>query len=89
MEMPIWEKYSDLQEKIHELDKYVEELSGSSLIDYKTGLYTRRYISERIDEEIKRAERYQHFLTLVVIRIDEKFDLSKKLKNGNSEQVTI
>ena len=86
--MPIWEKYSDLQEKIHELDKYVDELSGSALIDYKTGLYTRRYIDERIDEEIKRAERYQHFLSLVVIHFDSNFNLSKKTQKKDSLQVT-
>jgi diguanylate cyclase (GGDEF)-like protein len=37
-------------------------------LDKKTGLYSDQYFYIRLDEEIHRAERYQHFLSIATIK---------------------
>jgi diguanylate cyclase (GGDEF)-like protein len=41
-----------------------------SITDNLTGLYVHRYFQERLREEMHRAERYRHFLSLILIDLD-------------------
>lgn len=45
-------------------------LSRSSITDELTGLYNRRYFTARLDEEVRRAKRYGHPLSLLICDID-------------------
>jgi len=45
-------------------------LSEKSITDDLTGLYNRRYLMERLDEELQRAKRYKYDISLLMIDID-------------------
>ncbi|CAN5271356.1 hypothetical protein BH09GEM1_BH09GEM1_32720 [soil metagenome] len=47
-----------------------EELRVLSTHDTLTGLYNRAYFTERLREELMRAERYQHDVTVAIIDLD-------------------
>ncbi len=47
-----------------------EELRKQSIMDELTGLYNRRYFNQKISDEMKRARRYGHPLSLLIIDID-------------------
>ncbi|MFH0803147.1 MAG: GGDEF domain-containing protein [bacterium] len=66
-----------LQFRGRELEKMVETLEDQnlsltemSITDSLTGLYNRRYFFQRLLEEIKRAERYHHPMSLIMADID-------------------
>lgn len=70
--------YSELQEKMGQLDEYSkklietnQKLSELSIKDELTTLYNRRYFDVRLKEEINRADRYNHDLSIVMIDIDD------------------
>ncbi|MEW6280906.1 MAG: GGDEF domain-containing protein [Candidatus Eremiobacterota bacterium] len=42
-----------------------------ALVDYTTGLHSGRYFSRRVDQELKRATRYGHCFSLVVMDLDD------------------
>jgi diguanylate cyclase (GGDEF)-like protein len=48
-----------------------EKLSGEALTDPLTGLYNRRYLSDRLGEEAARAQRYGGVFTLALMDIDD------------------
>ncbi len=50
--------------------KRSEELRVLSTHDTLTGLYNRAYFTERLREELGRAERYQHAVTVAIIDLD-------------------
>ena len=51
------------------------ELYGSVIFDRSTSLYTIRYFTERLDEELSRADRYRRFLSVVILEIANLQDL--------------
>lgn len=53
--------------ELNELNKKLEELS---ITDGLTGVYNHRHFYIRLEEEIKRAERYGHPLALIIADID-------------------
>ncbi|MDB9823011.1 diguanylate cyclase [Deltaproteobacteria bacterium] len=52
------------------LKKANEEIRILSITDPLTGIYNRRFLSENIPKEIKRAERYNHPLSVILCDID-------------------
>lgn len=42
----------------------------ASVVDQLTGIYNRRYFAERLDEEVSRACRHGHTLSIVLMKID-------------------
>lgn len=48
-----------------------EELERLSVTDGLTGLYNHGYFEQRLDEEIGRADRFGHVLSLIMIDIDD------------------
>lgn len=48
-----------------------EELERLSVTDRLTELYNHGYLQQRLDEEVGRAERFKHVLSLVMIDIDD------------------
>mgnify|MGYP000273452979 CR=1 FL=1 len=50
-----------------ELENYLTTIATT---DYLTGIYNRRHFSELANREIKRSSRYQHFLSVLMLDID-------------------
>ena len=70
--------HTELQEKMNTLNEYSKklidsniELSERSITDSLTGLYNRRHFEFRLREEISRAERFSHNLSLIMFDIDD------------------
>lgn len=61
------------------LSKLQNELHKTTDIDPASGAYTQRYFFNRIDEEIKRAQRYHRPLSMALLRIDQFENVSKTL----------
>lgn len=49
---------------------YIETIKNLSLIDPVTGVFSRRYMDERIPQEIKRAYRYERSLSVILVGIN-------------------
>ncbi|RZB35025.1 MAG: hypothetical protein SRB1_00793 [Desulfobacteraceae bacterium Eth-SRB1] len=70
--------HNELQEKMNKLNEYSRklidsniELSEYSVTDSLTALYNRRHFESRLREEISRAKRYGHNLSLIMFDIDD------------------
>ncbi|RII30498.1 MAG: diguanylate cyclase response regulator [Geobacter sp.] len=59
------------------LQKSLEEIRSLSLVDPVTGTYNRRFMDDRINQEIKRAYRYEHSLALILISINNFAQISE------------
>jgi RNA polymerase sigma-B factor len=53
--------------RAHDKNSSQEQLT---VVDNQTGTYNRNYFLERLDEEISRAHRYNHQLSVVLVRIN-------------------
>lgn len=66
--------YEGLEEKVKERTTELNELNRRlevlSITDGLTGVYNHRHFYTRLDEEMKRAERYGHSLSLIISDID-------------------
>lgn len=47
-----------------------KELQNLAITDQLTGLYNRRHFEHVFDEELRRAQRHEHFLALIMLDID-------------------
>jgi two-component system, cell cycle response regulator len=63
------------------LQKSLEEIRLFSLVDPLTGIFSRRYMDERIPQEIKRAYRYERSLSVILVEINRFQDLTSS--NGH------
>ncbi len=61
---------SDALKEIEQLQKKTVELEGTQITDPLTGLYNRTFLHKRLKEELARAKRYKHQLSLVLIDVD-------------------
>jgi two-component system cell cycle response regulator len=64
---------ADLQQAYEELahsKEEVERLNEMAYYDAKTGVRSYRFLAERLDEEVARAQRYSHPFTLILIDLD-------------------
>ncbi len=59
-----------IEERTRELNELNRTLKEISIRDGLTSLYNYRYFYERLDEEIKRAARYKHPLSLIMADVD-------------------
>ena len=67
--------FTNLQQKLDnpkviEMDLYEKTLL-SAVTDGLTGLYNHRYFQDRFEEEVERARRYQHPLSLLMLDLDD------------------
>jgi len=49
---------------------YLEKVYQAAITEDLTGLYNQRYLYKRLEEEINRARRFNHFLSLIFIDLD-------------------
>jgi len=52
-------------------DKMIKELQRLSIEDQLTGLYNSRHLFDQLDREIKRADRYNHKISLMFVDVDD------------------
>lgn len=69
------------------LHKLQAEVHQASNIDLVSGAYTRHYFFNRLDEELKRAQRYHRPFSMTLLRIDQFEDLSKSLDKKTSDAI--
>ena len=50
--------------------RYIETIKNLSLVDPVTGVFSRRYMDERIHQEIKRAYRYERSLSVILVGLN-------------------
>jgi len=77
LNLSFMEIFKEVQLKIHEANKYAQELSELSkklsqmaIKDGLTSLYNQIYIKERLDNELKRAHQFNQPLAILMIDID-------------------
>ena len=63
--------YRDLVQNEEKLRKALEEVQRLAITDSLTDLYNRRYFSDLAENEVQRAVRYGHELSLIFLDIDE------------------
>ncbi len=54
----------------HSQQRYIETIKNLSLVDPVSGVFSRRYMDERIQQEIKRAYRYERSLSIILVGIN-------------------
>lgn len=64
------EEKSNVVQEVKALQKKTVELEASQFSDALTGLYNQQFLMKRLTEEISRAKRYNHHLTLVIVDVD-------------------
>lgn len=62
-------KLKNIINSYNTLKKMNKDLTDNIFIDENTRLYNARYLSIRLDEEMKRAKRYNQFLSLVLVSV--------------------
>jgi diguanylate cyclase (GGDEF)-like protein len=65
------------------LEKMNKNLSENIFVDENTRLYNYRYLNIRLDEEMKRAKRYNQFLSLVLVSVSSLREDSDPEGKGN------
>lgn len=53
----------------HERSLNLERREGSSVLDLATGVYNREYFEQRLNEEVLRAKRYGHSVSVACLRL--------------------
>lgn len=54
----------------HTISQLYEEMRRQSITDELTGLYNRRFFTNRLGQEVARARRYRHPLALLMVDVD-------------------
>ncbi len=72
------ELFGELKHKMNQVNQYSKKVIDSNIqlselanIDELTSMYNRRYFNLRLIEEVSRAERYNHCLSLIFIDLDK------------------
>lgn len=60
-----------VEERTRQLEKSNEKLKELSIRDPLTGLHNRRYLTQQLDKEIRRARRYNGHFTFAMLDIDD------------------
>lgn len=70
-----------------ELERQNHELQRLSVTDDLTGVFNRRYFEEQLPLEIKRAERLERYLALIVLDIDDFKRVNDTLGHAVGDQI--
>ena len=76
-------KLKNLTDAYNSLKKMNNDLIENIFIDESTRLYNSRYLSIRLDEEMKRAKRYNQFLSLVLVSVSSVVEEQNPPEEGN------
>ncbi|MCC6443045.1 MAG: sigma-70 family RNA polymerase sigma factor [Armatimonadetes bacterium] len=85
------EELKETQKQIHLLQKRVETYQQvaqeMTISDPLTGLYNRRYFDDRIEEEVMRASRYQHELSVAFFQLEELADYEAQNGSRKADEI--
>lgn len=59
-----------VSERTRQLESALDEIRALTITDSLTGCYNRRYLDERLREEVLRSQRFGHALSVIVLDID-------------------
>jgi diguanylate cyclase (GGDEF)-like protein len=76
-------------EVMHELEQKNKLLATMSLNDPLTGLYNRKYFNELVEHEIARSMRYNHPLGLILINVDNLYQINIEHGHKLGDEVLI
>lgn len=66
-----------------------EQVERLSITDGLTGVYNRRYISERLDEELSKTSRYGSYMSLLLIDIDHFKSINDDFGHHTGDQALL
>ena len=69
------------------LNKLQGEVHKAANIDFASGAYTRHYFFNRINEELKRAQRYHRPFSMALLRIDQFANISRSRDKDTSDAI--
>jgi diguanylate cyclase (GGDEF)-like protein len=75
--------YDNLKREHESLENANKEIRRLSITDPLTGIFNRRYLTDHLFDEVKRARRYKHHLSLILCDIDH----FKKVNDTYGHQV--
>ncbi|MBX2831572.1 MAG: diguanylate cyclase [Rhodospirillales bacterium] len=78
-----------VEERTRDLDEANRRLTEISVRDPLTGVHNRRHITERLDEEFSRAQRYNGRLAVAMFDIDHFKKVNDTLGHGAGDEVLI
>lgn len=74
---------------VSEMKRYQDELRAASFTDSLTGLYNRRYLFQRLTNEIDLVNRYGHPLSIVIFDLDHFKTVNDTYGHGAGDEVLI
>ncbi len=80
---------SMVRERTEQLEKALKKIEALSVKDSLTGCFNRRYLSEKLPSELKRANRYERRLALILVDIDHFKDINDTHGHLCGDQVLI
>ncbi|MFV1850316.1 MAG: diguanylate cyclase [Thalassospira sp.] len=78
-----------VDERTRELDEANRQLTEITVRDPLTGVHNRRHITERLDEEFSRSQRYNNNLAVAVLDIDHFKSINDTHGHGAGDEVLI
>lgn len=85
--MGVYQAYLNLKSNVIRLKELQKELRTRVITDPLTGLYNRWYFNERVEEEARRAKRYGHPFSFVVIDVDKFKDINDQYSHSVGDEV--
>ena len=82
-----WSLVASLNGMLGRLDDLAQRVGDSSNRDSLTGCYSHRYLHERLEQEMQRAERYDHVLSLLLIDVDDLHDVNERYGYSAGDEV--
>lgn len=79
--------YIELEEKHQQLQQTNIKLKDMTVTDEKTSLYNFRYFKKKLQEEFKRAKRYDTSLSLIMLDLDDFKEINDRLGHQNGDKV--
>jgi len=70
-----------------QLEHFVQRVEQETIKDELTGLFNRRYILDRLDEEVARCARYNHELSVCLMGIDGLAEYRRQMGAPEADQV--
>ncbi len=79
--------YLELERKNIQLEKTNTKLKDMTITDEKTSLYNFRYFKRKLQEEFKRAKRYETPLSLIMVDLDDFKEINDCLGHQKGDKV--